>query len=162
MAPNTQIENIYFQLYIGATTEINDKYSPVTSISVPLQMVATAALGLPYTEIKPRIGYHDLPKQDYGGKYVCISEFGSSEDKSWKCENGWQDVVDFLIQKIYEFDIAHFLTIEITESEGVDNLEELISFIKIIKNLGVKIAIDDFGTGYSNFSYLVKLQAVLS
>jgi len=70
-----------------------------------------------------------------------------------------KDVVDFLIQKIYEFDIAHFLTIEITESEGVDNLEELISFIKIIKNLGVKIAIDDFGTGYSNFSYLVKLQA---
>jgi EAL domain-containing protein (putative c-di-GMP-specific phosphodiesterase class I)/GGDEF domain-containing protein len=70
-----------------------------------------------------------------------------------------KDVVDFLIQKIYEFDIAHFLTIEITESEGIDNLEELISFIKIMKNLGTKIAIDDFGTGYSNFSYLVRLQA---
>ena len=37
--------------------------------------------------------------------------------------------------------------------------EEVISFIKIVKNLGVKIAVDDFGTGYSNFSYLVKLQA---
>ena len=35
----------------------------------------------------------------------------------------------------------------------------MVSFIKIIKNFGVKIAIDDFGTGYSNFSYLVKLQA---
>ena len=70
-----------------------------------------------------------------------------------------KDVVDFLIQKIYEFDIGHYLTIEITESEGIDNLEEVISFIKIVKNLGVKIAVDDFGTGYSNFSYLVKLQA---
>ena len=70
-----------------------------------------------------------------------------------------KDVVDFLIQKIYEFDIGYFLTIEITESEGIDNIEEVVSFIKIVKNLGVKIAIDDFGTGYSNFSYLVKLQA---
>lgn len=70
-----------------------------------------------------------------------------------------KDVVDFLIQKIYEFNIGDFLTIEITESEGVDNFEEVISFIKIVKNLGVKIAIDDFGTGYSNFSYLIKLQA---
>ena len=33
-----------------------------------------------------------------------------------------KDVVDFLIQKIYEFDIGYFLTIEITESEGIDNI----------------------------------------
>lgn len=70
-----------------------------------------------------------------------------------------KEVVDFLIQKIYEYQISEYLTIEITESEGVENIEELVSFIKIIKNFGVKIAIDDFGTGYSNFSYLVKLQA---
>ena len=70
-----------------------------------------------------------------------------------------KEVVDFLIQKIYEYQISEYLTIEITESEGVKNIEELVSFIKIIKNFGVKIAIDDFGTGYSNFSYLVKLQA---
>ncbi|HJE03642.1 Cyclic di-GMP phosphodiesterase YfgF [Aliarcobacter thereius] len=70
-----------------------------------------------------------------------------------------KDVFDYLIQKIYEFGVAEFLTIEITESEGIDNLEEVITFINIVKSLGVKIAIDDFGTGYSNFSYLVKLQA---
>ena len=70
-----------------------------------------------------------------------------------------KDICDFLIQKICEHDVGYFLTIEITESEGVENIEELVSFIKIVKNLGVKIAIDDFGTGYSNFSYLVKLQA---
>ncbi|AZL54833.1 EAL domain-containing protein [Aliarcobacter skirrowii] len=70
-----------------------------------------------------------------------------------------KDIVDFIIQKICEFDIGDFLTIEITESEGIDNIEEVVSFIKIVKSLGVKIAIDDFGTGYSNFSYLVKFQA---
>ena len=70
-----------------------------------------------------------------------------------------KEVVDFLIQKIYEYQIGEYLTIEITESEGIENIEELVSFIKIIKDFGVKIAIDDFGTGYSNFCYLVKLQA---
>ena len=70
-----------------------------------------------------------------------------------------KDICDFLIQKICEHDVGYFLTIEITESEGVENIEELVSFIKIVKNLGVKIAIDDFGTGYSNFSSFVKLQA---
>jgi EAL domain-containing protein (putative c-di-GMP-specific phosphodiesterase class I)/GGDEF domain-containing protein len=69
------------------------------------------------------------------------------------------EVMDFLIQKIYEYHIGEYLTIEITESEGIDNLNEVISFIKTIKSFGVKIAIDDFGTGYSNFTYLVQLQA---
>ncbi|MFA6789804.1 MAG: EAL domain-containing protein [Arcobacteraceae bacterium] len=69
------------------------------------------------------------------------------------------EVVDFLIQKIYEYHLGEYLTIEITESEGIDNLNDVISFIKTIKSFGVKIAIDDFGTGYSNFSYLVQLQA---
>lgn len=70
-----------------------------------------------------------------------------------------KEVVDFLMQKIYEHALGDYLTIEITESEGIDNLNEVVSFIKAIKSLGVKIAIDDFGTGYSNFSYLVQLQA---
>lgn len=72
-----------------------------------------------------------------------------------------KEVIDFLIQKIYEYNLGDYLTIEITESEGIDNLTEVISFIKTLKSLGVKIAIDDFGTGYSNFSYLVQLQADL-
>lgn len=69
------------------------------------------------------------------------------------------EVMDFLIQKIYKYHIGEYLTIEITESEGIGNFNEVISFIKTIKSFGVKIAIDDFGTGYSNFTYLVQLQA---
>lgn len=46
---------------------------------------------------------------------------------------------------------------EIVESEGIVNYEEVIEFIRHVKQFGCKIAIDDFGTGYSNFSYLSKL-----
>ncbi len=46
---------------------------------------------------------------------------------------------------------------EILESEGIENFEEVDSFISRMKALGAKIAIDDFGTGYSNFENILKL-----
>jgi PAS domain S-box-containing protein len=49
--------------------------------------------------------------------------------------------------------------IEIVESEGIENFEEVNRFIEKAKGLGCLIAIDDFGTGYSNFEYLIKLNA---
>ena len=49
------------------------------------------------------------------------------------------------------------LVLEIVESEGIENFDELLSFIDEVKAHGCKIAIDDFGTGYSNFVYLSKL-----
>ena len=67
--------------------------------------------------------------------------------------------VDYLLEKMYEYSVAEKLTIELTESEGIDNHPEVLSFLTLLKKEGVKIAIDDFGTGYSNFEYLVKLQA---
>ncbi len=53
--------------------------------------------------------------------------------------------------------IQRQLTIEIVESEGIENFEEVTQFIAEMKQLGCKIAIDDFGTGYSNFEYLMNL-----
>ena len=92
--PNTNIDNVYAQYYIGASDEPNIKYSPVLSSEVPLQSVAASILGLEYTEIRPNITFMRRPK-NIDGKYVCISEWASSEDKKWKQENGWQDIVDY-------------------------------------------------------------------
>jgi EAL domain-containing protein (putative c-di-GMP-specific phosphodiesterase class I) len=49
------------------------------------------------------------------------------------------------------------LELEITESSIVENLEETVSKLRRIKELGVTVAIDDFGTGYSSLSYLKQL-----
>jgi c-di-GMP phosphodiesterase len=46
---------------------------------------------------------------------------------------------------------------EILESEGIENFDEVASFIARMKALGAKIAIDDFGTGYSNYENILKL-----
>ncbi|WP_164114891.1 GGDEF domain-containing phosphodiesterase [Sphingorhabdus sp. Alg239-R122] len=49
------------------------------------------------------------------------------------------------------------LTLEITESALIGNLDGAAELLSGLRELDVKIAIDDFGTGYSNFLYLKSL-----
>jgi len=49
---------------------------------------------------------------------------------------------------------AGALTIEITETTLMRNIEETARRLAEIKRLGVRIAIDDFGTGYSSLAHL--------
>lgn len=53
-------------------------------------------------------------------------------------------------------DPAH-LTLELTESLLLSNVEETISKMLELKEHGISFALDDFGTGYSSLSYLKRL-----
>lgn len=49
-----------------------------------------------------------------------------------------------------------WLEIEVTESVFV-NIENAITILQQLRDLGIHISIDDFGTGYSSFSYIKHL-----
>lgn len=49
------------------------------------------------------------------------------------------------------------LTVEILESEGIDDYDLIVPFISKIKQQGCKLAIDDFGSGYSNYYRILQL-----
>jgi len=51
---------------------------------------------------------------------------------------------------------AGALTVEITETTLMRNVEETAKRLSAVKELGVRIAIDDFGTGYSSLAHLQK------
>ena len=51
----------------------------------------------------------------------------------------------------------HYLKVELTESLLVDDIEEIITKMKSLQALGVRISLDDFGTGYSSLQYLKNL-----
>lgn len=52
---------------------------------------------------------------------------------------------------------SHCLTLEITESMLIEDIEATIKQLKRIRQRGIQISIDDFGTGYSSLSYLHRL-----
>lgn len=56
-----------------------------------------------------------------------------------------------------QYDVKGRVVIELVESEGIENFEQVFNFITEAKKAGCAIAIDDFGTGYSNFEYLLRL-----
>lgn len=68
-----------------------------------------------------------------------------------------EDIIKLIKQLAADKNVADRVVLEIVESEGIDNFEEVSEFIQDMQALGCRIAIDDFGTGYSNFEYLMKL-----
>ncbi len=97
-------------------------------------------------------------------KIIIMKSFAYFQDKPYdfsinltKGDILSNSVKECLYENIRKYQCGHRVILEIVESEGIENFEEIAAFIKEVKCLGCKIAIDDFGTGYSNFAYLAQL-----
>lgn len=65
------------------------------------------------------------------------------------------DIVTVVKQTLEETGLtpAH-LTLEVTESLAINDMERMKLILASIKELGVKLALDDFGTGYSSLNHI--------
>jgi predicted signal transduction protein with EAL and GGDEF domain len=50
--------------------------------------------------------------------------------------------------------LAALLEIELTETALAGDIEDVVSKLRALHDMGLKVAIDDFGTGYSSLAYL--------
>ena len=69
-----------------------------------------------------------------------------------------KEIYNFILEKLEKSNMGERIGFEILESEGIENFDKVLEFIKDVKRYDVSISIDDFGTGYSNFEYLMKLK----
>lgn len=67
------------------------------------------------------------------------------------------ELCDQLIHNIKKTTISNRLTVEIVESEQIQDIEMVNEFIFTLRKHGVLIAIDDFGSNFSNFDTIVDL-----
>jgi len=51
----------------------------------------------------------------------------------------------------------HYLELEITEGNILQNIDTVIAVLEELKTLGIRFSIDDFGTKYSSLSYLRRI-----
>jgi diguanylate cyclase (GGDEF)-like protein len=64
----------------------------------------------------------------------------------------------FLLELVQKHQLApHTLTLEVTESAIMHNVQKSLAVVNCIHELGFRLAIDDFGTGHSALSQLKRL-----
>jgi len=88
--------------FISGLTFYNEKIHKEPPFSIPLQKVMTNFLNLEFKELRPKLPLinKDRPIKE---KYICISEFASSDDlKLWKNKMGWKTVISELKSLGYE------------------------------------------------------------
>ena len=65
------------------------------------------------------------------------------------------DIVEIVKRTIEETGVnPKNLTLEVTESLAINDMERMKRILSEIKTFGVKIALDDFGTGYSSLNHI--------
>lgn len=64
-------------------------------------------------------------------------------------------IKESIVSLLQEFNLdPNDLTLEITETCAMQNVDYTLETLNSLKNIGVRLAIDDFGTGYASLSYL--------
>ena len=83
--------------------------------------------------------------------------------KDFSINISYEDIFNDTLIKIIKTNLDIYpnigkkLIIEILETEFIEDLGVMNTFIEDFKHYGVRIAIDDFGTGHSNFSNILDL-----
>lgn len=68
------------------------------------------------------------------------------------------DFVNQVQEAVQRYDVnPMLLKLELTESMLLDNIEDTVTTMNRLKEVGIRFSLDDFGTGYSSLQYLKRL-----
>ncbi|MGN1181208.1 MAG: EAL domain-containing protein [Suilimivivens sp.] len=158
-----------FEVYFQPIIDVQKKKLPCTGAEALIRWNSTELGFISPAEFIPLAEYLGLinPIGNYVLKEAC---------KYCKCwnDNGYpdykvnvnlsvvqllqNDIVETVEETIRETGISpHNLTLEVTESLAINDMDKMKGILGRIKALGVRIALDDFGTGYSSLNHIREL-----
>ena len=111
--PGTAVDGLHALYRIGLfykDNKIDMERHPNNPIQQPMQKIASDILGLPYTEIRPRVKQSDVHNSD--SKQITIAIHSTTQAKYWNNPTGWQTIVDWLKSRGY--------AIKLISKEGLD------------------------------------------
>lgn len=90
--------------------------------------------------------------EKYGQKDVILSiNISAIQFKS-------KNFVNFLMNTIKKYNVPPTqIELEITESVFIDDMEDIVAKMNVLREIGIRFSMDDFGTGFSSLSYLRSL-----
>ncbi len=66
-----------------------------------------------------------------------------------------KNFVKQLVKLIQQYEIpAKLIELEITESVFIDDIQDIVAKMNVLREMGIRFSMDDFGTGFSSLSYL--------
>lgn len=169
-----------FQVYFQPILDIQSSRSLAAGMSVTadgsrVECVGAEAL---IRWNSPKLGFISpsdfIPLAEYLGLINPIGNHVLSEAcrycKAWN-DNGYPDFkvnVNLSVVQLLQTDIVEIvkqtldetgirpknLTLEVTESLAINDMDRMKEILNKIKALGVRIALDDFGTGYSSLNHI--------
>jgi diguanylate cyclase (GGDEF)-like protein/PAS domain S-box-containing protein len=122
--------------------------------------------------------YEFIPQAEENGLILPLGcwvlETACTQLKAWSTKPGWEQLTlsvnisarqfhhpDFVDRVLASVDRTCIdpgkLKLEITESLLLDDIEDIINKMGLLKARGIGFSLDDFGTGYSSLAYLKRL-----
>ena len=160
------VDNKQFELYyqpkvdlktmqiVGVEALVRWKNEKLGNVS-PNEFIEYAertGLIIPLSEIIFEKAFEDyalIAKEGYGHISIAINV-----SSIHFCQQDFLESIKKILER-HNTSAQHF-EIEVTERTVMNSLNETISKLVRLKQLGFKLSIDDFGTGYSSLSYLVR------
>ena len=148
----------FFQPIVDNKTGEIEKYEVLARLETSDNRYLSPGVFLPIA--KESKYYRDITKAIVRKAFETIVE----KDVNLSINLSIEDVLDHIVVDYFlgllkdNENLAHKVTVELLESESIQNYREIQKFVDKIRQFGAHLAIDDFGAGYSNFSHVVNLK----
>lgn len=155
-----------FEVYYQPIIDIQKPGSPCSGAEALIRWNNSELGFIPPSDFIPLAEYLGLinPIGNYVLKEACLAckDWNESGYPNYKVNVNLSvvqllqpDIVDIVAETIAETGIApKNLTLEVTESLAINDMDRMKEILGNIKKLGVRIALDDFGTGYSSLNHI--------